>query len=89
MAYVQPIVCCAPAFAPLCGGPGQLHLYRLFGDINGDGIVDQLDLGRLRKALNTAAADPFYLSMLDADNSGVIDQLDLGQFRSRFNMSVY
>ena len=58
----------------LGGGPGQLHLYRLFGDVNGDGVVDQIDLGQVRKAFNTSITDPFYLSFLDADNSGTIDQ---------------
>ena len=32
----------------LGGGPGQLRLYRLFGDATGDGIVDQLDLAQFR-----------------------------------------
>jgi hypothetical protein len=73
----------------LGGGTGQLHLYRLFGDANGDGIVDQLDLGLFRSAFNARAGDPAYLSYLDADNSGVVDQLDLGQFRVRFNQNVF
>jgi hypothetical protein len=73
----------------LGGGAGQLHLYRIFGDTNGDGIVDQQDLGQLRSTLNTSAGNPLYLSILDADNSGVVDQIDLGQFRSRFNGSVF
>jgi hypothetical protein len=73
----------------LGGGAGQLHLYRIFGDTNGDGIVDQRDLGQLRSTLNTSAGNPLYLSVLDADNSGVVDQIDLGQFRSRFNGSVF
>ena len=73
----------------LGGGSGELHLYRLFGDANGDGVIDQLDLGQVRRALNTNIGDPFYLSFLDADNSGNIDHVDLGQFRTRFNLSVF
>jgi hypothetical protein len=71
------------------GGPGQLHLYRLFGDVNGDGVVDQIDLGQVRKAINASVTDPFYLSFLDADNSGTVDAQDLGQFRARFNVNVF
>ena len=71
------------------GGPGQLGLYRLFGDTNGDGIVDQLDLGQFRSANNSSAGNPSYLADLDADNSGSIDQFDLAQFRQRNNSSVF
>jgi hypothetical protein len=73
----------------LGGGAGQLHLFRLFGDVNGDGVIDQIDLGAFRRMTNASVGDPFYLSFLDADNSGTVDQVDLGQFRSRFNVNVY
>ncbi len=71
------------------GGPGQLHLYRIFGDATGDGIVDQLDLAQFRSAFNSSVGNPPYLSYLDVDNSGNIDQVDLAQFRERFNSSVF
>jgi hypothetical protein len=73
----------------LGGGPGQLHLYRLFGDANGDGVIDQLDLGQFRSTFNTSVGNPLYLSYLDTNNDGVIDQLDLGQFRTRFNRNIF
>ncbi len=74
------------------GGPGQVQLYRIFGDTDGSGIVDQLDLATFRGAFNSSSTGPTsgsYLAYLDADNSGVIDQLDLAQFRGRFNASVF
>jgi hypothetical protein len=71
------------------GGPGQLHLYRLFADLSGDGLDDQIDLGTFRNANNTIAGDPNYVALLDADNSGKIDQIDLGEFRMRNNTSVF
>jgi hypothetical protein len=70
------------------GGPGQLRLLRLFGDVTGDGIVDQADLGILRNALNSSIGNPNYVAALDADNNGILDQTDLGQYRSRLNMNV-
>jgi hypothetical protein len=73
----------------LGGGAGELHLFRLFGDVNGDGVVDQTDLGQFRSAFNSAAGNSLYLSYLDADNSGSVDQVDLGQLRSRFNANVF
>jgi hypothetical protein len=66
-----------------------LHLYRLFGDTTGDGIVDLSDLTVFRTAYNAAVGNPAYLSFLDADNSGVIDLTDLAQFRTRYNHSVF
>ena len=67
----------------------MLHLYRLFGDATGDGIVDQIDLGYFRSANNTSIGNPEYLYYFDSDNSGTIDMYDLGQFRTRNNTSIY
>jgi subtilase family serine protease len=71
------------------GGPGQLRLYRLFGDVNGDGFVNPADLGLFRAAYNASIGSSAYLAYLDSDNSGVIGPEDLGQFRSHFNGSVF
>ena len=73
----------------LGGGAGQLHLYRLFGDTDGNGIVDQVDLAQFRSANNSSSADAAYIAALDADNSGAIDQFDLAQFRQRNNANVF
>ncbi len=70
------------------GGAG-LHLYRLFGDANGDGVVDQLDLAMFRGAFNSSIGDPEYLYYFDSDNSGTIDMFDLAQFRGQFNTDVF
>jgi hypothetical protein len=73
----------------LGGGAGQLHLFRLFGDATGDGIVDQKDLGIFRSAFNAASNNPAYLWYLDADGGGAVDQTALGQFRQRNNTNVF
>ncbi len=70
------------------GGAG-LHLYRLFGDANGDGVVDQLDLAMFRGALSSSIGDSEYLYYFDSDNSGTIDMFDLAQFRARFDADVF
>jgi hypothetical protein len=77
----------SPADTP-AGGPGQLRLFRLFGDANGDGTVDLADLGELRTAFNQFAGQLGYLAFLDADGNGTVDLADLGEFRARFNVSV-
>jgi hypothetical protein len=66
-----------------------LHLYRLFGDVSGDGVVDSADLGQFRSTFNRNSTDPLYLAFLDANGDGVVDSTDLGQFRSRFNVNVF
>jgi photosystem II stability/assembly factor-like uncharacterized protein len=67
-------------------GPG---LYRLFGDTNGDGVVDSTDLGQFRSTFNANNTSAAYLWYLDANNDGVVDSTDLGQFRTRFNANVF
>jgi glucose/arabinose dehydrogenase len=71
------------------GGPGELRLYRLFGDATGNGVVDLLDLSAFRTTFNAGAGNPLYLAYLDADLNGVVDLVDLGQLRARFNGSVF
>jgi hypothetical protein len=68
---------------------GGLHLYRLFGDATGDGIVDLSDLAAFRGAYNAGAGNPAYLASLDADNSGAVDLADLREFAKRMNHSVF
>jgi hypothetical protein len=70
------------------GGSGP-HLYREYGDANGDGAVDAIDLGQFRSTYNSATGNANYLAYLDADNSGAIDAQDLGQFRSHYNLNVF
>jgi hypothetical protein len=69
--------------------PAQgIGLFRFFGDVNGDQVVNGLDLGLFRNAFGTSAGDPNYLSYLDFNGDGVINGFDLGQFRTRFGTSL-
>jgi X-X-X-Leu-X-X-Gly heptad repeat protein len=70
------------------GGTG-LHLFRLFGDADGDGIVDQTDLNAFRGANNSSIGSDEYLYYFDSNNDGSIDQFDLAQFRARNNSDVF
>jgi Putative Ig domain len=73
----------------LGGGPGQLHLFRLYGDATGNGVVDAFDLGVFRSTFNTFTGDPAYLWYMDADGGGAVDATSLAQFRERFNATVF
>jgi hypothetical protein len=70
------------------GGTGP-HLYRLFGDADGNGVVDLADLSQLRGSFNAGTGNPSYLAYLDVDGNGVVDLADLQAFRSRFNATVF
>jgi hypothetical protein len=56
----------------------------MFGDVNGDQVINGFDLGLFRNTFGTAAGDPNYLSYFDFNGDGVINGFDLGQFRTRF-----
>jgi hypothetical protein len=66
------------------GGNSATNFFRFYGDVNGDAIVNGLDLGFFRNAFGTQVGDANYLSYLDYDGDGAINGLDLGQFRTRF-----
>ena len=58
--------------------------FRLFGDANGDGVVDEQDRELFRAAFKTKAGEAGYLWYFDFDGDGVIDGLDNGEFNRRF-----
>jgi hypothetical protein len=58
--------------------------FRLFGDADGDGVVDERDRALFRSAFKTRAGDPGYLWYFDYDGDGAVDGRDNGQFNRRF-----
>jgi hypothetical protein len=70
------------------GGNG-LKLYRLYGDVTGDGVVDPTDLNFFRTTFNVNNTQANFIAVLDANNDGVVDPVDLNQFRPRFNTNVF
>jgi Bacterial Ig-like domain (group 3) len=79
----------SPADTAGSGAGHQLGLYRLFGDVDGNGTDDAFDVGPLRLAFNSFGPNPPYLAYLDANNDGTIDAVDVGQFRVRFNANLF
>lgn len=70
------------------GNPASNKLFRLFGDVTGDGAVNGLDLAVFRAAFGTVSTDANYVAFLDANGDGAINGLDLAQFRPRFGTAV-
>jgi hypothetical protein len=59
-------------------------LYRLFGDADGNRVVDVNDLILFRVVYGSNTTDPTW----DVDASGVINQTDLVAFRANFGMGI-
>jgi VCBS repeat-containing protein len=73
----------------MAGGVLNVNFYRLFGDINGDRVVDATDLAALRSVFGATITDPnSAAAAFDANGDGVIDQSDLDAFRANFGASV-
>jgi Dockerin type I domain len=65
----------------LVGTPGN-KLFRLFGDVNGDGAVAASDFVGFRQSFNGINDD------FDFDGDGSVSTSDFVQFRNRFNTSI-
>ncbi len=62
--------------------------HRFFGDSDGDGDVDAVDLGRFGQAFGKTAGQAGYQAYFDSDGDGDVDAIDLGRFRSNFGRSI-
>jgi hypothetical protein len=70
------------------GATSGNQLYRLFGDANGDRVVNSADLTLFRVAFGASLGDPSYNLAFDVDGDGVINQTDLAAFRANFGSVV-
>jgi hypothetical protein len=62
------------------GGATQ-SFYRLFGDINGDGIVNAADAAKFKQALTT------YNAAFDYNQDGIVNAFDSAQFKNDLTVS--
>ena len=70
------------------GGNRTDHFFRLYGDANGDGRVDEVDRQLFLAAFNSRAGGRNYRWYFDANGDGRIDHRDAGLFMARFGRSV-
>jgi hypothetical protein len=63
-------------------------LYRLYGDVTGDGTINAADFGQFRPAFGSSTGQTAYRDFLDFNNDGSINAFDFAQFRTRFGSSV-
>jgi exo-1,4-beta-D-glucosaminidase len=67
---------------------GGLNIARLGGDLNGDGIVDILDIYILAKAFKSKPGDPNWNEVADVDRNGVINIVDIFMVAKEFGKTV-
>jgi hypothetical protein len=60
--------------------------YRLFGDVDGNKVVNATDYAALRSTFDKHSTDPGFDAAFDYDNNSIINAYDLTQFRKRFNV---
>ncbi|MFO0949863.1 MAG: dockerin type I domain-containing protein [Isosphaeraceae bacterium] len=76
-----------PVDAAGTGSPGSSRQYtflRRFGDVNGDGRVNDVDLAWYRYAGNSRVGQANYLWFLDANGDGRINSIDAAEFLKRY-----
>ena len=64
--------------------PDPMLIIRLPGDVDGDGQINQADLGRLLASYLLPADDPFYDPAADMNGDNNVDQTDLGILLAHF-----
>ena len=62
--------------------------FRLFGDSDGDGDVDNADLGRFNSAFRKRIGQSGYDDAFDFQSDGIIDNVDLGNFNLRYRKRI-
>jgi ELWxxDGT repeat protein len=78
----------AAGVVPMAADVTQANIKRLFGDVNGGGVVNVADVGLFRAVFGSGIGDPLYRDFLDFDGDGVINSIESAQFRARFGMTI-
>jgi hypothetical protein len=62
--------------------------FRLFGDANGDGVVDNRDTALFRGTYNKTSTDAGYLALFDYEGNGIVDVNDQRQVMLRYGKKI-
>jgi fibronectin type 3 domain-containing protein len=70
----------------LSGGDHTASFLKRYGDIDGDGIVGNIDFGRFKTAFGkSAATPPVNTPAFDIDHDGIVGNIDFGRFKTNFS----
>ncbi len=71
------------------GGDYVDHLFRLFGDADGDGDVDNKDYLSFRATAGKKAGDSGFLWFLDSDGNGIVNlATDYSAFKAQNRKTI-
>ena len=73
---------------PMAANYSMGNIKRLFGDIEGTGVVDSTDLGIFGTTFGLTSSNPAFIEGFDSDGNGVIDSTDLGRFGTNFGLTI-
>jgi hypothetical protein len=72
----------------LAGGNQTFTFFRLFGDYDGNGTVNNADYFQFKKAFGQSTGSAAYNPIFDYDDNGVVNNADYFQFKLRFGETV-
>ncbi|MEM6692567.1 MAG: dockerin type I domain-containing protein, partial [Planctomycetota bacterium] len=68
----------------VAGGNLVDDFFKLYGDVDGNGVVDRRDFAFMRQAFGRSSDDELFNAAFDWDNDGVVDRRDFAFFRSNY-----
>jgi uncharacterized repeat protein (TIGR03803 family) len=72
----------------MTGGDQTFTFDRLFGDADGNGIVDNADYFQFKKTYGQSLGSANYNSAFDYDANGIVNNADYFQFKKRYGMQI-
>jgi hypothetical protein len=68
----------------LAGGDQTASFLKRYGDIDGDGLVGNIDFGIFRQTFGKSVGQAGYRAGFDIDHDGQVGNIDFGRFRGNF-----
>ena len=76
------------SFGQTMAADQRYSFFRLFGDFDGNGTVNNADFFQFKKTFGKKSADPGFLSLFDYDGNGTVNNSDFFQFKKRFGTKI-
>ena len=67
----------------------KMQEFRLMGDINGDGVIDDADVALLQAAWGSTPSDPNWNADCDLNGDGTVGTMDLHIFNTNYGKDVF
>jgi uncharacterized repeat protein (TIGR03803 family) len=78
----------SPPNLPMSGGDQTFTFDRLFGDSDGNGIVNNADYFQFKQTYGQATGSASYNPIFDYDANGIVNNADYFQFKARYGQQI-